>query len=462
MKKYQDNNAQWDASLEGLRGFESAPPPSVWAEVEASLDARKRVRFAWISAFLLLSISLGTYLLWPESPAGGLSVSGTEIQSTQPAKTLAAKGIATNEPSSGDFQRGEEKLAQEPLATSETPVVNASKTTSDQSLAQGNVEGTNSGQSRNGTPVQRTADVTSAENNLQQSGYSAIQPGRIAAENVAFTNRNRAETAAMKSIPLASLANADFEIPGIEQTRLPIKPLKRKGENRLALSIGAGTFNQNLKVANVQADSIAFYARPGAQFQASLAYAVNANLSIEAGIGYSYNTWVSPARLVVTPTTDILPASSDTVVFISTPYVFNEVTDATQMEGLIKNYNPDQEVRLEHAMRYLNYRVGIAYKLVDYRKLSFHMLLQADYLRILSYAGRFETASYSMEYPVNGFRSNIFGIRPGIGLSYRLVPGLQLFTEAATVIRSGHLLSQPAWRLYENPYGLVAGIRIGW
>ncbi len=462
MKKYQDNNAQWDASLEGLKGLEFSPPQSVWAEVEASLDARKRVRFAWISAILLFIVSFGAYLLWPESSVGKMSKVGKELELSQTAESAALMGVGEKKSVSGEFQKSLEKEVQEAVASSEKTISIPHETAADEGLVRGNDEvGTPKGiQSK--SQGNRAGKSMGSENVRQNSGYSAVQYERIAQENTDFINRNRTETASLSSIPTMSVGNVEWETPTLDQLRLPIKPVKRKGENRLALSIGAGTFNQNLKVANVQADSIAFYARPGAQFQASLAYAVNANLSIEAGIGYSYNTWVSPARLVVTPTTDILPASSDTVVFISTPYVFNEVTDAAQMQGLLQNYNPDQEVRLEHAMRYLNYRVGIAYKLVDYRKLSFHMLLQADYLRILSYSGRFETASYSMEYPVNGFRSNILGIRPGIGLSYRLIPGLQLFTEAATVIRSGHLLSQPGWRLYENPYGLVAGIRFGW
>lgn len=464
MKKYQDNNAQIDSALDALRGIELSPPASVWREVEASLNAKRKTRIIWlVGSVVVTGLLLGFgYWLMPfgvqnnivtnSINPNGVITTGTSATPQRPSTESVDDQIAADNPvennslaienqapgvknnkdnfaAASDFER----VSNTNLPFTEKPHSTSPKSESTINPGSGNIQ---------------SASNTEMPEVLKQKALSPLSAG--------------SELQILNSLVIAPAFSNQFEFQELALTSSPIRPKKKITESRFAVGLAAGTFNQNLRVANVETDSIAFYARPGAQFQASISYAVNDKLSIEGGIGYSYNTWESPARLIVAPTTDILPASTDTVVFISTPYQYNQVTNVEQAQGLSKNYNPDQQVALEHSMRYMSYRLGIAYKMVDYRKLCFHVLLQADYLRVLSYSSRFETPSYSMDYPVQGFREHSWGIRPGIGLSYRLIPGLQLFTEAATIIRTSHLLSQPNWKLYENPYGLVAGIRIGW
>lgn len=465
MKKYQDNNAQLDSALDALRGMELSPPASVWGDVEASLNAKRKTRFIWLAGSLVLTgLVLGfAYWLSPFGAQDGLVAIETNRNNVVETGTTTANPAASPAPASEQHAPASHSAGNTSIATeSQSPEKNNK---GDQNaFAADSEHPENTLVSATATPAITGSTVESKSKRggkKMQSGSKSESPV-IHSQKEWSERLGVAETQALRSKEISPQFSNAFEFRELASSASPIKPRKKITESRFALGLAAGTFNQNLRVANVEADSIAFYARPGAQFQATISYAVNSKLSIEGGIGYSYNTWESPARLLVAPTTDILPASTDTVVFISTPYQYNQVTDIEQAQGLSKNYNPDQQVQLEHSMRYMSYRLGIAYKMVDYRKLCFHVLLQADYLRVLSYSGRFETPSYSMEYPVNGFRESSWGIRPGIGLSYRLVPGLQLFTEAATIIRTTHLLSQPKWKLYENPYGLVAGIRIGW
>lgn len=463
MKKYQDNNTQLDSALDTLRGMELSPPAAVWGEVQASLNAKRKTRFIWLfGSFLLAGLLLG-FAYWL-SPFGAQD---SVIAGKTNRDIALEKGTITSNPTVSTAKDSE---AQALVSYS---IGKSGSTTRQQSHEVNNIDDQNiaaalSKDSENKLVISAPAHSGPMAASNIGNGNNANQSGSETDIPATFINKELQKRQAFSETPLMQpkvvsieLINA-FEVQELASTASPIKPKKKITESRFALGLAAGTFNQNLRVANVESDSIAFYARPGAQFQASISYAVNDKLSMELGIGYSYNTWESPARLIVAPTTDILPASTDTVVFISTPYLYNQITDIEQAQGLSKNYDPDQQVQLEHNMRYMSYRLGIAYKLVDYRKLCFNVLLQADYLRVLSYSGRFETPSYSMEYPVNGFRESSWGIRPGIGLSYRLIPGLQLLTEAATIIRTSHLVSQPNWKLYENPYGLVAGIRIGW
>jgi hypothetical protein len=447
MKKHESFSTP-ESLFEGLKTLEVAPPPAVWADIEKSLNQRSRFRFVWLFGALGL---IGAGTLWmflgsrnPEIPNEAMA-SSLPHAVTRTSNALAAVSEAAVKP---DNKRVSEAKPQVHVAQSAAPI----------RLDEEAAVKVNSG-SRNSQPElqpRQTSDAQVAAPKLRASKHTANTGTAVSNLNVPTRPYNSA-WASMDSKGTPALETVWPTMDALRSPAAEIPRRKRKAYNTIELFVGAGTFNQNLHMASDHADTLEFFARPGLMIQGGLQWSLNPSLSIETSVAWSKNTWDSPANLIVEPNA----SSNSSDVFLSTPYVFSQVTDPEAVSGLMAAYAAKREARLEHVLSYLHYRVGLNYKMVDYRKMSFYVMLQAEYMQIQSYRGQITTGEFTLPYAVDGFRKGVMGIRPGIGLGYRISPRIQFFSEAATALRTSYLTEHSGWRIYENPYGLVAGIRFG-
>jgi len=447
MKKHESFSTP-ESLFEGLKTLEVAPPPAVWADIEKSLNQRSRFRFVWLFGALGL---IGAGTLWMFLGSRNPETPNLTIASSLP-HAVTRTSNAVSEPSEAvakpENKRVSEAKPQVPSAQSAAPIrVDEEAVTKVK---------TGSGNSQSELQPSQTSDALAAT------------PIRRATKNTANTSaavpRMRVpsgpHTQAWASLDSKATPTLETAWPAMDALRSPAAEIprrKRKAYNTIELFVGAGTFNQNLHMASDHADTLEFFARPGLMIQGGLQWALNPSLSIETSVAWSKNTWDSPASLIVEPNA----SSNSSDVFLSTPYVFSQVTDPEAVSSLMAAYAAQREARLEHVLSYMHYRVGLNYKMVDFRKMSFYVMLQAEYMQIQSYRGQITTGEFTLPYAVDGFRKGVMGIRPGIGLGYRISPRIQFFSEAATALRTSYLTEHSGWRIYENPYGLVAGIRFG-